>query len=212
MKTIQLLLRVEVPDKTSPQRVRKVTDTLLDTGLADAVETLRGGEGNLKDANALTYWNFHSPEIVESCPTCHKHVTTSVKVKDAVADGPWACECDHTHTANHTVCRYCRDVLGRRKPGDPMPDRIVAMFQPQVVVNDNYLDIGPAVPVDVTDAVLEIGEKDARAIADDDYPADDLMPSSIFDWNQTKHGTDAAFRVTVQKAIEKYFEKHPTHA
>ena len=92
-----------------------------------------------------------------------------------------------------------------------MPDRIVATFQPQVVVNDNYLDIGPAVPVDVTEAVLEIGEKAARAIEDDDYPADDLMPSSIFDWNKTKHGTDAAFRVTVEKAIEEYFEKHPTH-
>jgi hypothetical protein len=211
MKIIQLLLRVEVTDKTSPQRVQKLTDTLLDIGLADAAETLHNGEGNLKDAKAVANWNFHAPKIIESCATCHKHGTTLVKVKGAVEGGPWVCECDNTHTANNTVCRYCWDVLGRRKPGDTMLDRIVAQFQPQVVVNDNYLDIGPAVPVDVTEAVLEIGEKAARAIEDDDYPADDLMPSSIFDWNKTKHGTDAACRVTVAKAIREYYEKHPTH-
>ena len=148
MKIIQLLLRVEVPDNTSPKRVQKLTDTLLDIGLADAAETLHNGEGNLKDAKTVVNWNFHSPELFQLCPACNKPAAELIRVKqsmvdsggywricrkcagqestpsaietkDAAEDGPWACECDNTHTANNTVCRYCWDVLGRGKPSAP---------------------------------------------------------------------------------------------
>jgi len=241
MKTIQLVVRVEVPDKTSPKRVQKLTETLLDIGLNYAAETLEmesdGGppSQNIRDAKAVTDWNFHTPEFMcEACGRpaaklvsaarsavdgggrwwiCHKcasvkGATPDNEVKDAVEGGPWACECDNTHAANHTVCRYCREVLGRRKPGSPMPRRIVALFQPRALVNGDYADTGPAIPVDVTDVVLEIGEKDARTIEDDDHPSDGLMPASLLDWNKAKNGANAAFRVTVEKAINEYFEKN----
>jgi hypothetical protein len=91
-----------------------------------------------------------------------------------------------------------------------MPRRIVALFQPRALVNGDYADTGPAIPVDVTDAVLEIGEKDARTIEDDDHPSDGLMPTSLLDWNKAKNGANAAFRVTVEKAINEYFEKNDT--
>ena len=64
MKTIHLSIHVEVPDQTNPKRVQKLTDTLLDIGLADAAETLHNGEGNLKDAKAVVGWNFHAPHLV----------------------------------------------------------------------------------------------------------------------------------------------------
>ena len=63
MKRIHLLVQVEVPDKTSPKRVQRLTDALLDIGLADAAETLHNGEGNLKDAKAVVGWNFHAPHL-----------------------------------------------------------------------------------------------------------------------------------------------------
>ena len=74
MKTIQLVVRVEVPDKTSPKRVQKLTEMLLDIGLNDAAETLEmesdGGppSQNIRDAKAVTDWNFHAPEFM--CEAC----------------------------------------------------------------------------------------------------------------------------------------------
>ena len=74
MKTIQLVVRIEVPDKTSPKRVQKLTEMLLDIGLNDAAETLEmesdGGppSQNIRDAKAVTdteiaqYYNEHKDE------------------------------------------------------------------------------------------------------------------------------------------------------
>jgi hypothetical protein len=70
MKTIHLLVQVEVPDKTHPKRVRKLTDQLLDAGLTDATDLvdaadeLRNREGDIKNAKAALGWNYHSPRIM----------------------------------------------------------------------------------------------------------------------------------------------------
>ena len=70
MKTIHLLIQVEVPDKTNPKRVRKLTDQLLDAGLSDATDLvdaadeLRNREGDIKNAKAALGWNYHSPRIM----------------------------------------------------------------------------------------------------------------------------------------------------
>jgi hypothetical protein len=72
MKTIHLLVQVEVPDKTNPKRVRKLTDQLLDAGLSDATDLveaadeLRNREGDIKNAKAALGWNYHSPRIMAS--------------------------------------------------------------------------------------------------------------------------------------------------
>jgi hypothetical protein len=70
MKTIHLIVQVEVPDKTNPKRVRKLTDQLLDAGLSDAtdlvdaVDEFRNRQGDIKNAKAALGWNYHSPRIM----------------------------------------------------------------------------------------------------------------------------------------------------
>jgi len=70
MKRIHLLVQVEVPDKTSPKRVQKLTDQLLDAGFADATDLvesakeLRNRAGDSKNARAALDWNFHSPQLI----------------------------------------------------------------------------------------------------------------------------------------------------
>ena len=70
MKTIHLSIQVEVPDQTRPKRVQKLTDQLLDAGLADATDLvdaakeLRNRAGDIKNAKAALGWNYHSPEII----------------------------------------------------------------------------------------------------------------------------------------------------
>ena len=70
MKRIHLLVQVDVPDKTSQKRVQKLTDQLLDAGLADATDLvesakeLRNRAGDIKSAKTALSWNYHSPEII----------------------------------------------------------------------------------------------------------------------------------------------------
>ena len=64
------VIQVEVPDQTPPKRVQKLTDQLLDAGLADATDLveaakeLRNRAGDIKNAKTALSWNFHSPRII----------------------------------------------------------------------------------------------------------------------------------------------------
>ena len=68
MKTIQLRLCVEVPDKTRPKAVTEMIDRLIDIGLDDAAETLRNGEGDLKPIHRLKKWEIKPAVVVEQRP------------------------------------------------------------------------------------------------------------------------------------------------
>jgi len=88
---------------------------------------------------------------------------------------------------------------------DPKGPRVIAHFQPQAWVNDSAVDIDGAYTFDVTKQIEQMGRKAAEEISDGDYSSDDLW-HVYCDQHPGDHH-DGPFRVTVEQAIEDYFEE-----
>lgn len=86
----------------------------------------------------------------------------------------------------------------------PSGPRVIAHFQPQAWVDDNAIDIDGAYEFDVTKQIEQMGREAAEKIRDGDYSSDDLWHVHCDQHPGDHH--DGPFIVTVEEAIETYFE------
>jgi hypothetical protein len=119
---------------------------------------------------------------------------------------------DLTLTVHHPALHFegDRKAMARKKfpssteqavtdDATPAGKRIMAEFVPQAWVNDNAVEIDGRVEFDVTEQILAMTEEQRRAVRDDQYASDNLVPSEI----RERH--NGPFRVEIEDAIDAYF-------
>lgn len=80
--------------------------------------------------------------------------------------------------------------------------KITATFIPEAWISDYAVEIDGKKTWDATEDVLKLSAKEIKALEDNQYNTDDLVPDSVFG------GHSGPFRVEIENAIRNFFKAH----